>query len=256
MSYTSPTTIEPKTESIPPKNIRGVLYRRSDLSTFVVHLTRDEEHKSAKDKLKSITRDWTIRAKSPFGAAVKTLNAKQMSTNSQECVCFTETPLEYIHLMTAEIIERDYTFKNYGIAMTKKMARKNGVNPVWYTDITPGHDWLMKPINALIDEAVKSGNFCDSEIAKITPFIEQMGDNRPTGGDLKEFWWEREWRHAGDFELPNHVITICPEDDFSEFEDLVQEQQGFKPKCINPNWGLEKIIARLAGFNDGDIDIL
>jgi hypothetical protein len=52
-----------------PKDIHTIISRRSDLSTFVVHLTRDEDNQSAKEKLKSIVQSWTIEARSPFGAA-------------------------------------------------------------------------------------------------------------------------------------------------------------------------------------------
>jgi len=235
-----------------PKDIRTIISRRSDLSTFVVHLTRDEGSQSAKEKLKSIVQSWTIRAQSTFGAAKN----KHQSSNSQKCVCFTETPLEYLYLILENIEGREYQFAPYGVAITKKLARKQRVNPIWYVDITPGHEWLMNPINDLIDNP--NGTFDESPISKITPFIEQMGSgpNRETSQSYrKEFWWEREWRHQGDFSLPNHVLLICPEEDFHEFEALAKGK-GHSVKCIDPKWGLEQIIAHLAGFDVGDIESL
>jgi len=152
-------------------------------------------------------------------------------------------------------IDEEYFHRGpYGIAITKKLARKNEVNPIWYVDITPGHDWLINPINDLINEAINDNIFTDSKISQITPFIDQMGDNRRTGGSLKEFWWEREWRHVGNFNLPRHVLILCPESDFSEFETLAKTHDPIV-KCIDPNWGLEKIIARFSGFEDDEIDI-
>ncbi len=243
---------EPKTESSVSTDIQTILSRRSDLSTFIVHLTRDYNGKSAKENLESIVNDWKIEARSIFGAAKTKLEQDNHDLASQKCVCFTEAPLEYLYHMFGKIDDRDYEFAPYGIAITKMLARKKGVNPVWYIDITPGHDWLMNPINEFINQSV---NFDTSQISKITPFIEQMGDNRPSGGKRKEFWWEREWRCVGDFPLPERVLLLCPENEAGEFERLAQEQD-YSVRCIDPNWGIEKIIARLAGFKNKDIDIL
>ncbi len=38
----------------------------------------------------------------------------------------------------------------------------------------------------------------DHDIFRLTPFIETMGRlGEQEGRRPKEFWWEREWRHAG-----------------------------------------------------------
>lgn len=51
-------------------DIKELLARRSDLSTFLVHLTRDYESMSARDNLKSIVSDRVIEARNPFGSAL------------------------------------------------------------------------------------------------------------------------------------------------------------------------------------------
>jgi Protein of unknown function (DUF2743). len=149
-------------------DIKDVLARRSDLSTFIVHLTRDYNDHNAKENLKSIIRSWVIEARSPYGSA------KDKNVDSQKCVCFTETPLEHIHLLIKKIKGRSYEFKPYGVAITKKLARKNKVNPVWYVEATDKQSSLMRSINELIQKT--NGTFDSSTISKITPFIEQMGD--------------------------------------------------------------------------------
>lgn len=253
MNYDVQTTNKPQTESKQPKNIRDVLYRRSDLSTFVVHLTRDKE------SLESIVEDWKIEAKSVWGWAKNKIKENTPEEDSQKCVCFTETPLEYTHLMIEQIKGRSYQPGPYGISITKKLARKKGCNPVWYVDMTPGQvkQWeLSKAVDGIIHGEIANNNFEDSDIKKIAPFIEQMypGANND---HPKEFWWEREWRHVGYFDLPNHVIILCPDenDNHQHFECLAT-QSGNSAKCVDPSWGLEKIIARLAGFDNGEIDIL
>ena len=97
-------------------------------------------------------------------------------------------------------------------------------------------------------------NFDDTPFAKIAPFIEQMGTGNGAKFYRKEFWWEREWRHVGSFKLPHHVILICPDNDHSTFEDLAKSQDR-SVKCVDADWGLEQIIARLAGFSKDDIEI-
>lgn len=70
---------------------------------------------------------------------------------------------------------------------------------------------------------------------------------RSAGGTYrKEFWWEREWRKKGDFLLPDTYIIIAPETRHGEFDVYNQA-------VIDPNWGLEAIIARLAGFAAADV---
>jgi hypothetical protein len=71
-------------------------------------------------------------------------------------------------------------------------------------------------------------------------------------GRIREFSWEREWRHVGSLHLPaSGVIWICPEADIAELRGQVGEQASYP--WIDPTWGLERIIAHLAGFTAADI---
>jgi hypothetical protein len=126
-------------------DIRELVARRSDLGTFLVHLTRDAQE-VAGAVLKSIITSGLIEARSVFGHARTRLEGGP-APMSQRCVCFTETPLEYTHLLLADIENRDMHFEPYGIAITKRVGRLRGVNPVWYLDITPGHPWLAANID-------------------------------------------------------------------------------------------------------------
>ena len=65
----------------------------------------------------------------------------------------------------------------------------------------------------------------------------------------KEFWWEREWRHVGAFELPAHIIVLCPECELAAFCEAVDQQPGRSAAFIDARWGLEQIISRLAGYS-------
>lgn len=231
-------------------DIRDVLARRSDLSTFLVHFTRNtDDGRTARQNLKSILGSKTIEARNPFGPAAHLLAGEDRQ--SQNCVSFSETPLEYFYCLTQKIPSRRFRLSCYGLAFTKMAARRRGVNPVWYVDITPGHDWLMKPINELVGLTHnRVRRFRNTRLAKVSPFIEQMGSgSRADGyGYRKEFWWEREWRHRGDFPvfMSDIVFGLCPEGRIEEFEGMVG-RPGRRIRFIDPNWNLERIIAHIAG---------
>ncbi len=242
--------------------IEELLQRRTDLSTFVVHFTRDYEDLSARIRLLLILMDGRIRAGRVMGmAAAQATQQKQSHAafyESQQVVCFTETPLEHAWMMCSTIEARQMSFAPYGLAFTRSWARTQRVNPVWYLDITPGHDWLTNPINRMVDAAIAAGEFAH-DIFKLTPFIEQMGK---TGAARKEFWWEREWRLAGRdlyFTPAKIVAVLVPAEDHSDFRThLVQlaefsgiaDQYFSRLRFIDPRWSLERIIAGLAGVED------
>src|SRR5262249_25273550 len=118
--------------------IKEIVGRRTDLSTFLVPLTKGDNPSA---NLTSIIDSRKIEARNNVGHAKdKTFNPPEI--NSQKVVCFTETPNEFINLLVQEIEEREFSLKPYGIAVPKLLARKRGLNPVWYIDIPPGHEWL------------------------------------------------------------------------------------------------------------------
>lgn len=242
--------------------IRHLIARRTDLSTFLVHLTRDYQGTPARVNIERILQAGRLEARTPYGAAVNSLRknrAPSVDLDTQKCVCFTETPLEHLNLLLSTIsdLQRQCDFAPYGVAITKRIARNDGVNPVWYTDITPGHAWLMNAVNALIDQGIamvtaardtgdSSACYGDQHIASLTPYIEQMGSGQ---GYRKEFWWEREWRHVGDYRLPLRYIVIAPEQEHEDLEPIANAQFP-RVAFIDADWGLEDIIGRLAGFTE------
>jgi hypothetical protein len=136
------------------------------------------------------------------------------------------------------------------------MARRNGANPVWYVDMTPGHDWQQaRALDALRDEAC--GGFADRPAARLFPFCEPMGA-WPSG--QREFWWEREWRKIGDYRLAEDEIAfwLCPEDEIESFESFIREEWEldavspdarlkFGQRFVDLRWSVEEIIASLVG---------
>ena len=244
-------------------DIDALLHRRADLSTFLVHLTRDTDSGTARDNLLSILAARTIEARSPLGMA-KTLQPHLANTIAdQRVVCFTETPLEHVWMMVQQIDDRQIHLRPYGLATLKASARLHGANPVWYLDITPGHNWLTVPANALVDQAkaiatdasgqLDAGVLAEQPILRLTPFLEQMG---PTNLGRKEFWWEREWRRIGDYALhPDSVVCVfAPENEHLDLRGQINNMDRWAHRnvpILDPSWGLERMITDLSGaFTD------
>jgi hypothetical protein len=214
-----------------PDRIEQLLHRRTDLSTFLVHLTKDTGDRTARDNLLSIAEARVIEARKPLGMGADLDDHLRRTPATQRVACFSETPLEHTWMMARQIQGRKESFQRYGVVFTKSFCRRKGCNPVWYLDITKGHDWLTEPVREQVNRAVSESTdatgaidrqrLVSQPILRITPFIEQMG--KPNG-TRKEFWWEREWRHVGNFNFrtPKHVVALlAPEDDHTVLADQV-----------------------------------
>jgi len=90
-----------------------------------------------------------------------------------------------------------------------------------------------------------------------------MYRRKPIGSEewqTNEWWWEREWRHVGDFFFfagTDVAFYICPEADMAEFEAILdgtdRNAGDPAPPCIDPTWGLERIFAHLLKIPTDDI---
>src|SRR5688500_1870794 len=126
------------------QQIQEVLNRRSDLSTFIVHLTRNRNGLDASKVLAEIIRQRRLRALSPLGWARRIDHPDSQQHQSQRVVSFSETPLEHTYSLVADIEGRDICLRPYGVVLTKIVARMLGAHPVWYVDMTTrgGRDWV------------------------------------------------------------------------------------------------------------------
>lgn len=154
---------EGKRSSPGAQQITSLLHRRSDLSTFLVHLTAASA--SAEANLIAILSDRGIEARNPYGPNEKPLPGPPQHEPSalrvQKVVCLTETPLEYVWMMCANIADRAHPLAPYGLAFAKPWGRAVGANPVWYIDtLRTGHrgwDWLTVPLMSLVKQTLRSG---------------------------------------------------------------------------------------------------
>jgi Putative abortive phage resistance protein AbiGi, antitoxin len=215
---------------------------------------------SAAENLVSILSNLVIEARTAYGIARQLAERFPALAATQKTVCFTETPLEHAWMMNRPIDGRSIQFDGYGVAFTKTFARQRGANPVWYLDITPGHNWLTEPIRELLEQAKADATppraadpdpeqLADAPILRLTPFVEQMG---PTRTYRKEFWWEREWRRVGDlaFNLHDIVVVFAPEGEHRAIQEQLEQLEQLEttalyrttmPAFVDAQWGLERM---------------
>lgn len=183
----------------------------------------------------------------------------QDQRDTQRVVCFSETPLEHVYSLFADIENRTYRLQPYGLAFTKMVARQAGINPIWYVDISHGHPWRIRnSLNRLVEKSVAEGWF--DEVAALFPAIEGMLSRVDGAGAVtfqREFWWEREWRHTDDLSLApiwDKILWLCPEAEIEEINQAVADAgAGDTAYCIDPNWSLERIIGHLIGLGVTDL---
>ena len=165
------------------ERIEDLLHRRTDLSTFLVHFTRDSDDGAtiSQDNLLKILKTGRLEARNSYGMAMRLAERFPEVAKTQQAVCFTETPIEHAWMMCRQIADRSFRFNGYGLAFTKSFARREGANPVWYLDISQrGREWLTEPVNRLVDaaEALAAGDagvtdgsvLASADILRLTPF--------------------------------------------------------------------------------------
>lgn len=251
--------------------IEDLLHRRSDLSTLLVHLTRASGTMTARENLVSMIAGdeegvAAIEARRPYGPA-RDYDDHLGHIATQRVVCFTETPLEHIWMMLEHIERRKVHFDPWGLVTTKAAAREAGCSPVWYAN-KAAKDWTTNPtkfVRQMIDDAVtrsldKDGRIVDEllrqePVFRITPFVEDMGPSMD--GVPKEFWWEREWRHVGDYPLqfPSRIVAVvAPEAEHESLRAQLADLEIHEPwktrPILDPSWGLERMIAALSGVKE------
>lgn len=214
---------------------------------------------SAEENLISMVKDRVVKAVSPFGLATDESRYGVDVVSTQRCVCFTETPLEYLHLLVENIDGRQVQLSKYGIGVPKMLGRTKGCNPVWYIDTTVGHSFLSTSVSNLIRRAQRDSI---DPIFKLTPFFETMGSGSSSNLGInwfKEFWWEREWRHVGDFHFPHRVIVFCPEHRMQSIRNRILEKDDIDDltcpgvRWVDLSWSLEELVGRSLGFSKSDL---
>ncbi|HLP91163.1 MAG TPA: hypothetical protein VK184_21615 [Nostocaceae cyanobacterium] len=215
---------------------------REDISQFVIHLTRNdqddyEDGNTAKNNFQCIMRDRKIIAVRPHCLFNKRLNT--LSTEDKQklnVACFTEVPLDQLHLLVREIPGREIKFEPYGFVFSKEFIIESGGQPAIYINSYNRTLYLREAVDEIFKISHKNGRFV-SKIWRILPFINAMNEKY-------DFSWEREWRINGDleFELNDLVCVILPEDKESSLKQNLAKK-GIA--VISPGWTYEQIANEL-----------
>ena len=253
-------------------NFKGFSYpellarSRSDLSRFLVHLTRDgtfevyKPHKPDKydnhyefgdcekfiatDSLKSIlsTNSPKLLARSPLGYFKYDINIwsrkrGEVRPEWLQSVCFSETPIRELKSfwLTSHKRTAANQYQKIGLAFRSEFVRKNNGHPVFYFDSR--RQEVVEAIQQLIHpQVVKS-------TSHILHLFESFGPKKYGGSNEIDFRWEREWRIKGDFEfsLEDVAFGLCTENNLDEYNQLSQGKFPF----IDPGWEYKKLMEYL-----------
>jgi hypothetical protein len=240
---------------------------RSDLSNFLVHLTKNGSYEQytpypqnpghyvfspstilrAKDSLRDILTmpKPTILARAPFGhfkfgISVGSQRRLGIPLNWLQCVCFSETPLQELRsFYTATQNPNNQNIKankyqKYGLAFYSNLVRSKGGHPLFYFDSRKFN--IVNAINQMGLPTLLSNT------KSILPLCESFGPKLHStvkSNTEVDFRWEREWRVVGDFQFNFEEVAfgLCPESEITLFENMVSSAFPF----IDPDWDINKI---------------
>lgn len=188
-------------------------YKRSDLSPYLIHLTKRNKTTgaTAKENLLSILREGTIHPSTSDWGFIK---------GNQAATCFMDVPISALkQVLTRENVDSEYPrYEPYGIVISKQYAYKHGARPVLY----------------LSQEEMREMSVPDDQLWRVVDF--------DVSGDEWTGWLhEREWRAPGAFELPrSHTFTAALVKSSAEVpairEELVRSPGDFAsiPRAVLP----------------------
>ena len=215
---------------------------RDDISRFVVHLTRDDSKSftnggSARKNFLSILKQGRIGAfQSHCLFNPKLARSKESIRKEFRVACFTETPLNQLHLLVREIPGRSVLFQSYGFCFRKEFIIERGGQQAVYINSYGKNLWLYDAATAMFDKNTSNGLV--EPDWRILPFLNAMHEKY-------DFSWEREWRIRGDleFDMADVVCVVLPTEGEEKWKGLFAEM-GIASIC--PGWTYEEIVAELA----------
>ncbi len=229
---------------------------RSDLSQFLIHLTKDGVYEDyqlvvgsppgyqavrkpvrAKQALIDILSSKSLVARSPFGYfrlkvdMYRPLFGRAFINGGVDpglltAVCFSETPLRELSSFYRAVSNKKNAYKKYGLAFHQENVRNAGGNPIFYIDSR----------KADFKSAVETSNSLNPKgFEPLLPFMETFGPlHLSAASGWSDFRWEREWRKKGDFNFDwvDVAFGICPANEIPNFELLTNNQVTF----LDPDW--------------------
>lgn len=234
------------------REIQEILNFRTDISPFLVHLTREYNGNAAKENLENIIKEKTLKqsgnriSDARFGIDDLTLEEEERK-QIFGAICFTETPLNEVHCLL-EIQHRNFDLKPYGLVFMKERLSNRGVSPVFYLNNKNGDkDGVLRVLCSLCMK-----NTTKKEAKKILPLIACFGKHitapnarTPQNGD-QDFLWEREWRYPyidGDFTFTEEdvFVGLCPDEEIAYFERKLPNVKFVDP-IRNMKWYAHELV--------------
>jgi len=217
---------------------------RDDISQFVVHLTRDDRKDfspggaTARKNFLRILKERHIGAFSAHCIFNPLLGKTPSEVQEQfRVACFTETPLNQLHLLARGIPGRSVILEPYGFCFRKSFLVEAGAQQAVYINSYGGNGWLKESVMALYKRCVTAGELEEPEW-RILPFLNAMHEKY-------DFSWEREWRVRGGlkFKISDLVCVILPSEGEEDLKSAFAEA-GIA--AISPGWRYEDIVGELA----------
>jgi hypothetical protein len=232
-----------------PRNIDDILNFRTDLSPFLVHLTKASGQMTARACLENIVNDRELTVScnmisdARFGTFTNHMN-EETKCRFFGAICFTETPLNEVHGML-EIAYRQVNLEPYDLVFLKSRLKQRGVGPVFYfNNEFRDKDEVVAAICDLIPNNPQAAE-------KLLPMISNFGYRiTPPAAAVQQgrvdFLWEREWRLPSvasplDFTEEDVFVGLCPHNEIDHFEGLFPHV-GFIDPMRNMKWYATKLI--------------
>jgi hypothetical protein len=233
------------------REINDILYFRTDISPFLVHLTRDvQKSLTASTALEQIIKQGKLDAgDSPVSDARFGIKTSGMQPQEIKryfgAICLTETPLNEVHCLL-EIADRKVKLEPYGLVFLKENLRKKGVSPVFYiNNELEDKDSVFQALCSLIKSY-------PDEAEKILPLIAVFGKKILAPGAKRreskevDFLWEREWRYpsamgALEFTEEDIFVGICPHEEINHFEKMFDNINFIDPRR-NMKWYATQLV--------------
>ena len=213
---------------------------RSDLSRFVIHLTRDDTKdfttgQSADKNFRDILNDRKICAFRPHCLHEGKM-PEEVKLDFSVC-CFTEVPLTELHLLTRQIQGRDIELSDYGFVFSREFLVAQGAQPAIYIN-SYGGDTSTREAADRIYELAKRQEFRKGKLRRLLPYLNAMHERY-------DFTWEREWRVVGDMEFaPEDIVCVTLPEDGEE--ELKREFLEDGVPIISPGWSTERIVSEFS----------
>ncbi len=223
------------------RKIKEVLSERTDISRFVVHLTKNTNDGNALENLVSILNDKEIRGRNHHCLFSPMLRAEEEDLQERfNVVCFTETPLDKIHLLT-EISNRKVNLEPYGIVFKKEKIRKSRGNPVFY--IYEENHMLIRYFKKQYEEFIEEYYNEDTLGAFFT-----LGSIINIVKKGHDFHWEREWRVRKRLRFTYDEIyaVIAPRNKHEKIKKQLRINDFNYIPFIDSKWNYEEMLERIS----------